>query len=255
MADLVIEASGVGYGYAGGVEALRDVSLRVGAGESVGIVGASGAGKSTLLALVAGVHTPNRGRLVVGGVVSAHDTLPALRAISGLVFQNPDDQLFMQTVRDDVAFGPLNMGLSDTEVAERVSTALADVGAGHLSDRPPHFLSGGEKRAVSIATVLAMNPAILLLDEPSSGLDPVLRRGLIRLIPSLRGTRIVASHDLDLVLEVCDRVLILDGGMVAADGQCREVLSDGELLAAHRLELPLGLQACPRCGRESASRA
>jgi len=171
-----------------------------------------------------------------------------VRRSLGLVFQDPDDQLFMPTVEDDVAFGPRQLGLPEPEVELRVADALGRVGATHLRRRPPHRLSGGEKRAAAIAAVLAMGPSVLVLDEPSSNLDPASRRALIAQLCAFEHTKIVASHDLDLVLDVCRRVLVLSGGKVVADGPSHEVLSDDELLAAARLERPLRLQACPRCG-------
>ncbi len=173
--------------------------------------------------------------------------MPSLRQRVGLVFQNPDDQLFTPTVREDVAFGPRNQGLSAHEVVRRVDATLTAVNANHLSDRPPFRLSGGEKRIVSIATVLAMSPEILVLDEPSAGLDPGSRRSMIHLLNTLDHTRITASHDLDLVLETCQRVIVMHQGRIAADGPCRDILLDASLLTHCGLELPLSAQGCPRC--------
>jgi cobalt/nickel transport system ATP-binding protein len=164
------------------------------------------------------------------------------------VFQDPDDQLFMPTVEDDVAFGPTNLGLPQEEVRARVEGALERVGAVHLRARPPHRLSGGEKRAVAIATVLAMSPDILVMDEPSAGLDPASRRALIAQLLRFEHTKIVASHDLDLVYEVCRRTIVLEAGAVAADGPTEEILGRRDVLARARLEPPLRLQGCPRCG-------
>jgi cobalt/nickel transport system ATP-binding protein len=243
----VIEADGLGFGYPGGPLVLKELSLSIAEGERVGIVGANGVGKSTLLLLLAGVMTPHSGRLAVRGAESKANSLDAIRRSAGLVFQNPDDMLFMPTVRADVAFGPSSRGLDDRAVDERVRAALAAAGASHLAHRPPWGLSGGEKRAVSIAAVLALEPSILLLDEPSSGLDPGSRRALIELVPTLPGTLVIASHDLDLVLDLCDRVIVLGGGRVTCDGPAAAVLRDRTLLAANRLELPLRLQACPVC--------
>jgi cobalt/nickel transport system ATP-binding protein len=246
VSELPIRASELTFGYTAGTPVLRGLTFSVGAGERVGIVGANGAGKSTLLLLLAGVMPPKEGMLAVHGVVSSRESLPAIRRHAGLVFQSPEDMLFMPTVAADVAFGPEHQGLGREEVRERVRRALSATGAAELAGRPPWSLSGGEKRAVSVAAALAMEPSILLLDEPSSGLDPASRRELIRLIPTLPGTVIVASHDLDLVLDVCTRVMVLGGGRVRADGAAADILRDGSLLAANRLELPLRLQTCPR---------
>ena len=169
-----------------------------------------------------------------------------------MVFQNPDDQLFMPTVFDDVAFGPCNLGLSGMDVEQRVVTALERVGAGHLRDKPPYHLSGGEKKRVAIATVLSMSPDILVMDEPTSGLDPFARRQLIGLIKDFHHTRIITSHDLDMVYEVCARTIILKQGVVAADGPTRDLFKDGDLLKECRLEKPLSLQGCLECGQNKA---
>jgi cobalt/nickel transport system ATP-binding protein len=166
----------------------------------------------------------------------------------GMVFQNPDDQLFMSTVYDDVAFGPLNLGLPVKEVDTRVRRALEIVDVLHLKDRPPHRLSGGQKRRVAIATVLSMSPDILVMDEPSAGLDPHARRQLIALLGTFAHTKIIASHDLDMVLDLCERTIILHKGMVKADGPTLEIFQDDALLTESRLERPLRLQGCPICG-------
>jgi cobalt/nickel transport system ATP-binding protein len=247
VAEPAILAEGISFAYVAGTNVLQNVSVTIQPGERVGVVGANGAGKSTLLLLFGGAVPPQAGRLMVHGVESSRGSLADIRRHTGLVFQSPEDMLFMPTVRADVAFGPEHRGLAPREVEERVRSALAAAGASELGSRPPWGLSGGEKRAVSIATVLALEPPILLLDEPSSGLDPVSRRDLIRLIPTLPGTLLVATHDLDLVLDVCDRVIVLRSGQMTADDAARRVLCDRELLAANRLELPLRLQGCPVC--------
>jgi cobalt/nickel transport system ATP-binding protein len=236
------------FRYADGTPALRGITFTLRHGESLGLVGGNGAGKSTLLLHLAGVLFPERGTVRVGDWPVTPATLPQVRRSLGMVFQDPDDQLFMPTVEDDVGFGPANLGLPPEEVRMRVESALGRVGAAHLRARPPHRLSGGEKRAVSIATVLAMSPDILVMDEPSSGLDPASRRGLIAQLQEFEHTKIVASHDLDMVYEVCRRTIVLEGGTVAADGPTAEVLARREVLARARLEPPLRLQGCPRCG-------
>jgi len=243
------------FTYPDGTPALRDISFAIGRGESVGIIGANGAGKSTLLLHLVGCLSATAGELTIRGTRVQRDTVDAIRRSVGLVFQNPDDQLFMPTVRDDVAFGPRNQGLAEAEVANRVRDALAAVGATGLIDRPPYRLSGGEKRAVSIAGVLAMSPEILVLDEPTAGLDPRARRQVIGLLNRLDHTRIVASHDLDLILDVCQRVILFRQGTVAADGGCAAVFGQPELLAECGLEPPLSLQGCPVCRGASPGRS
>jgi cobalt/nickel transport system ATP-binding protein len=236
------------FAYPDGTPALDGISFTLHHGESVGLVGGNGAGKSTLLLHLAGVLRPASGEVRVGDWPVTPGTLRQVRRSLGLVFQDPDDQLFMPTVEDDVAFGPRQLGLPEPEVAARVTDALDRVGAAHLRNRPSHRLSGGEKRAAAIAAVLAMGPSVLVLDEPSSNLDPAARRTLIRQLRAFEHTKIIASHDLDLVLDVCRRVLVLSGGTLLADGPSEEVLADDALLARARLERPLRLQACPRCG-------
>ena len=238
MSDQAIEARDVSFIYPGGTEALRGVSFRISRGEAVGIIGCNGAGKSTLLLHLNGYLTPTRGEVRVGDVPLTRQTVAMARRAVGLVFQDSDDQLFMASVFEDVAFGPLNLGLSDDEVERRVADALDRVGMAHLRDRPPYHLSAGEKRAVAIATVLAMEPDILVMDEPSSNLDPRARRRLIDLLRSFGHTLIIATHDLELVVEVCSRVMVLDGGTLVADGPPRDILNDEPLMIAHGLERP-----------------
>ncbi len=253
MSHHLVAMQDVHYRYADGTPALRGVSFTLHHGESLGLVGANGAGKSTVLLHLAGVLTPERGGVRVGDWPVTPATLARVRRSLGMVFQDPDDQLFMPTVEDDVAFGPANLGLPADEVRSRVESALDRVGALQLRGRPPHRLSGGEKRAVAIATVLAMSPDILVMDEPSSGLDPASRRALIDQLRRFEHTKIVASHDLDLVYEVCRRTIVLEAGTIAADGPTEEVLARRELLARARLEPPLRLQGCPRCGAGPAT--
>jgi cobalt/nickel transport system ATP-binding protein len=239
----------LGFSYPDGTRALDGVSFEVGHGEAIAVVGANGAGKSTLLMHLNGLLSPGEGEVRIGGTPVTKSTLAEIRRTVGMVFQDPDDQLFMPSVFEDVAFGPMNLGLPADDVATRVDEALRRVGAAHLKERPPYRLSGGEKRAVAIATVLAMEPSMLVMDEPSSGLDPRARRRLIELLASFEHTRIVATHDLDLAATLCERTIVMSAGRVTADGPTREVFSDDELLEASGLERPLGMQTCPVCGK------
>jgi cobalt/nickel transport system ATP-binding protein len=238
MSHHIVEARNVIYTYPDGTEALKGVSFRISHGEAVALVGSNGAGKSTLLLHLNGYLTPVQGDVVIGDTVVKPETAALARRAVGLVFQDPDDQLFMPTVAEDVAFGPLNAGLPPEQVEQRVTQALERVGMTHVRERPPYHLSAGEKRAVAIATVLAMSPDILVMDEPSANLDPRARRRLIELLHSFEHTRIIATHDLEMVVEVCSRVIVLDGGKVVADGPVREVLNNEALMQAHGLERP-----------------
>jgi len=253
MNQPLIEVRDLTHAYPDGTEALRGVFLHIRAGESVAVVGANGAGKSTLLLHLNGSLIPQHGTVRIGDFQVAKTALPNIRRTVGMVFQDPDDQLFMPTVAEDVAFGPLNLKLPPEEVERRVVSALDQVGAGHLRDRPPYKLSGGEKRLAAIATVLAMAPAILVMDEPSSSLDPCARRTLIELLAGFRHTKIIATHDLDLVLDLCPRTIVLREGRVMAAGPTGDIFADDRLLTASRLEPPLRLQACPACGRSGKS--
>jgi cobalt/nickel transport system ATP-binding protein len=237
-----IEVRDLCFAYPDGTEALKGISFRVGRGEAVALAGANGSGKSTLLLHLVGVLTPSRGEVRIGGTLLTRATAGAARRRAGIVFQDPDDQLFMPTVAEDVAFGPLNAGLPAGEVERRVAAALARVGMEHLRERPPWRLSAGEKRAVAIAAVLAMAPELLVMDEPSSGLDPRGRRRLIRFLQADARTRIVATHDLEMAAEVCTRVIVLDAGAVAADGAPQAILGDEALMLAHGLERPPSLR-------------
>jgi len=242
MSHHIVEVAGLSYTYQDGTEALKSVAFRIEHGAAVAIVGSNGAGKSTLLLHLNGYLHPTGGRIRIGDVMLTRETVAEARRAVGMVFQNPDDQLFMPTVAEDVAFGPLNAGLPPDEVGRRVTAALDRVGMGHVRDRPPYRISAGEKRAVAIATVLAMFPDILVMDEPSSHLDPRSRRRLIELLKSFEHTRIIATHDLELVVEVCSRVIIMDSGRVVADGQMTELLNDESLMLAHGLERPHSLR-------------
>jgi cobalt/nickel transport system ATP-binding protein len=233
--------AGVGFAYPDGSPALDGVDLEVAAGERVALLGPNGAGKTTLALHLNGILRAQRGRVTVAGTVLTDRTLPEIRRRVGLVFQDPDDQLFMPTVREDVAFGPGNLGLRDAALRARVEEALTAVGCGHLGDRAPHHLSGGERRRIAVATVLAMRPDVLVLDEPTSNLDPASRRELVTVLAALPVTQLVVTHDLPLALELCPRAVIVDGGRVVADGPTPALLSDPVGLARHRLELPFGL--------------
>ncbi len=253
MSGVRVEARGLSFAYPDGAPVLDDVSFEVAPGECVGLVGPNGAGKSTLLLLLVGILNPSRGEIIVGDEELTARSLKSVRRRLGFAFQDPDDQLFMSTVEADVAFGPRNMGLSEEEVAVRIKSALETVGIAHLADRPPFRLSGGEKRAAAIATVLAMGPDALILDEPTSSLDPRARRRLLELLSRLPHTRIVATHDIDFAYEVCDRVIVLSGGRVCAEGPSAAILGDADLMERAGLEVARALVPCPRCGSRSAA--
>ena len=242
MSHHIIEFKDVSFRYPDGTEALRGINFRITHGESVGVVGANGAGKSTLLQHMNGYLMPTSGTLTIGDLPLTKRTRQEIRKKVGIVFQNPDDQLFMPTVFDDVAFGPLNLGLDEASVHERVHKALAMVHGLDLTDKPPHHLSAGQKSAVAIAAVMAMEPDILAMDEPAANLDPRSRRSLITLLKTFKHSKLVASHDLDLILDVCERCIVIGNGTVIADGPSAEILTDRDLLEENNLELPLSLQ-------------
>ena len=242
MTDVAVEVSSLTYAYPDGQAALRGVSFSLQTGRTVGLIGGNGAGKSTLLLHLNGVLQGCSGEVQVHGLTVNASHLIEVRRQVGMVFQDADDQLFMSTVGEDVAFGPRNMGLSGAEVQHRVTLALATVGASHLASRAPYRLSGGEKRAVAIAGVLAMTPRVIVMDEPSAGLDPAARRRLIQLLKGLEHTQLIATHDLDLVQEVCSRVLVMREGLIEADGTPETIFADAELLVRCHLELPLSRQ-------------
>ena len=248
MSHHIVEAVDLHFTYPDGTVGLDGVSFRISHGESVAVVGENGAGKSTLLLHLNGYLVPGQGVVRIGDYTLTSKNLAAVRRSVGMVFQNPDDQLFMPTVFDDVAFGPLNLGLSDNEVEFKVSQALETVGAQHLRKRPPYKLSQGEKRAVSIATVLAMSPDILVMDEPTSSLDPMSRSRLIGLLKTFRHTKIIATHDLDMAMDLCERVIVLHKGRITADGLTSELFQNENLLHGSSLEKPLRMQKCPVCG-------
>lgn len=248
MSHHIVEVKNLRHVYPDGTVALDEVSFRITHGESVAIIGANGAGKSTLLQHLNGYLAATSGDIRIGDTPLTRATLADIRRTVGMVFQDPDDQLFMPTVFDDVAFGPLNQGLPEEDVERRVTNALELVGAGHLKRKPPYHLSSGEKRRAAIATVLAMSPDILVMDEPTSGLDPFARRQLMALLKDFRHTKIFTSHDLDMVLELCERTIVLHEGVVRADGPTREIFGNDTLLAGCCLEKPLSMQNCPACG-------
>ena len=247
MTHHIVEVHDLEYTYPDGTPALLGVSFRVAHGESMAIVGANGAGKSTLLLHLNGYLAPTGGTIQIGDFPLTKETLKLVRRTVGMVFQDPDDQLFMPTVYDDVAFGPLNLGLTAQDVDTRVANALATVGAGHLKNRPPYKLSGGEKRAVSIATVLSMSPDILVMDEPTANLDPKARRQLIELLKTFKHTKIIATHDLDMVIDLCERTIVMHNGRVTADGPTMDIFQNDVLLEESHLEKPLRIQGCPVC--------
>jgi cobalt/nickel transport system ATP-binding protein len=234
-----IHATGLRFTYPNGVTGLDGIDLRVGHGERVAVIGPNGAGKTTLMLHLNALLT-GTGSLEVAGLRVGHDDVRDLRARVGLVFQDPDDQLFMPTVREDVAFGPLNRGCSKIEVEERIREALAAVRMTEHAGRAPHQLSLGQRRRVAIATVLAMRPSLLVLDEPSANLDPRTRRELIELLYEVDRTMLIVTHDLPLAASLCERAVILSGGRIVADGPCLDILADEDLLARNDLELPEG---------------
>lgn len=240
MSIPVLDIQGLAFAYPDGHQALFGVDLHVHRGERVALLGPNGAGKTTLVLHLNGILEAGAGSATVSGLPVVRENHLEIRRRVGIVFQDPDDQLFMPTVRDDVAFGPANLGLRGEELEARIDAALTAVGMAQFADRAPHHLSYGQRRRVAIATVLAMEPEILVLDEPSSNLDPTSRRELGELIQSLDVTVLMVTHDLAFALQLCERSVILSDGVVAADGVTRDILGDGELLAAHRLELPWG---------------
>ncbi len=237
-----LAVKGLAYAYPDGHQALFGVDLTISTGERVALLGPNGAGKTTLVLHLNGILRGGVGSVEVAGmpVTDNRADLLEIRRRVGIVFQDPDDQLFMPTVRDDVAFGPANLGVTGDALDERVREALDMVGMGAYADRPPHHLSYGQRRRVAVATVLAMRPEILVLDEPSSNLDPAARRELADILLGLDLTILMVTHDLPYALELCPRSVILSDGVIVADGPTRELLCDDGLMRAHRLELPYG---------------
>jgi cobalt/nickel transport system ATP-binding protein len=236
-----VHATGLTYRYPNGHAALHGIDLHIAHGERVAVLGPNGAGKTTLMLHLNGLMSGS-GALEVAGIDVGPRTLADLRTRVGLVFQDPDDQLFMPTVEEDVAFGPLNMKLERDEARARVAEALSAVRMEHAAERAPYQLSMGERRRVAIATVLAMRPSLLVLDEPSANLDPRARRELLDVLERVDRTMLVTTHDLPLAAELCERAVILAGGRIVADAGCHEILADENLLRAHDLELPAGFE-------------
>ena len=242
----------VHYRYPNGYEALCGVSFCITHGEKVALVGANGAGKSTLLLHTNGLLIPSQGEVVMGGIKLTRRTLPLVRQSVGLVFQDSDNQLFMPTVEEDVAFGPSNMRLEPEEIRRRVTEALDAVGALHLRGASPFRLSGGQKKRVAIATVLSMEPSVLVMDEPTSNLDPRARRQIIDLIRRFGHTTLIATHDMEMVLDLCDRTIVMKQGRIVADGSTRHVFGDLALLEECGLEQPCELRMKRALTREYA---
>ena len=236
----MIEFSHVSFAYEPGKEVIRDLSFRMEDGESVGLIGANGAGKSTLMKLLLGL-LQGEGEITADGIRLEKKTLAEVRRKIGFVLQNSDNQMFMPTVYDDMMFAPMNYGMTREEAEKKVDEVLARLELGALRNRYNHKLSGGEKKMAAIAAVLAMEPETVLMDEPTSGLDPYNRRLIIRTVRGMKETKLIASHDLDMILDCCGRVILLSEGRIAADGRAEDVLRDKALLEANHLELPLSL--------------
>ena len=237
----MIEFRNVRFSYENTAEVIKDMSFVIEDGESVGLIGANGAGKSTIMKLLLGLVF-GEGSILIDGIEVKKDTLPDIRRKLGFVLQNSDNQMFMPTVFEDMMFAPLNYGMSREEAEARVDQILGRMGLGFLKNRYNHKISGGEKRMAAIATVLAMDPEAILMDEPTSALDPYNRRIVINMIRELPQTKIITSHDLDMIMDTCSRVILIADGRVAADGPAEVILRDKELLEANHLELPLRLQ-------------
>lgn len=240
MTAPAVRVSGLRYAYPGGHEALGGIDLEIAAGERVALLGPNGAGKTTLMLHLNGVLTALQGSVEIGGTTLSRNTVRDIRRRVGLVFQDPDDQLFMPTLAQDVAFGPANFGVRGAELEARVARALEAVSMTELAGRSPAHMSGGQRRRAALATVLACEPEVLVLDEPSANLDPVARRELAETLSALDATMVIVTHDLPYAAQLCQRAIVMDHGVIVADGPTADVLSDAELLAAHRLELPWG---------------
>lgn len=242
MTTPALEIRSLAHSYPDGTRALLGVDLVVQPGERVALLGPNGAGKSTLIAHTNGVLMPQEGSVAVDGTVLDDATVRDIRARVGLVFQDPDDQLFMTTVYDDVAFGPLNMGLPREEVDRRVHDALHAVGLADVASKPGMHLSFGQKKRIALATVLSMQPSVLVLDEPTSNLDPRAERQMVELLEGLDVTMLVATHDMDLAWRLCRRAVVIEGGRVVADGPAEQVMADETLMLRHGLDLPVSVR-------------
>ena len=242
MSHIHIDVENVSFGYEKGQEILSRISFHAAETDSIGIIGANGVGKSTLLKLLVGLYLNYEGSIRVEEIPVEKSTLSQIRSKIGYVFQDSESQLFMTTVYEDIAFAPRNYGLPETEVERRVDRALRMTGTTHLKDKQNYKMSGGEKKLVSIATILSMTPDIILMDEPSIALDPRNRRNLIRILNSFEHLKVIASHDLDLILDTCKRTILMADGRIICDGPTYEILTNRELLESNGLELPLGMQ-------------
>ncbi len=238
MSVPTIAVTGLSFHHPDGTRALDGIDLHIHPGERVALLGPNGAGKTTLVLHMNGIHLPQTGEVSVSGLRLDRDTAPEIRRRVGVVFQDPDDQLFMPTVAADVAFGPQNLGIEGDDLEHRVQAAMEAVDVADLAQRPPNHLSFGQKRRVAIAGVLAMEPEIVAFDEPTSGLDPASRRELITILENLDITQFIATHDLPFAYELCPRAMVIDAGRIVADAATPDVLADEDLLRAHRLELP-----------------
>ena len=237
----MIEFRNVSFSYDKERQVLKGVSFCISEGESVGLIGANGAGKSTIMKLLLGLLEPTDGSVLVKGTPVSKSSLAEVRRTLGFVLQDSDDQMFMPKVADDMMFAPLNYGVPREEAEARVDEVLARLGIQDLKERYNHRISGGEKRMAAIATILVMQPEAILMDEPTSALDPFNRRMIINTVKDLKQTKLIASHDLDMILDTCSRVILLSGGEIAADGPADAILRDRALLEANRMELPLSL--------------
>lgn len=237
MREKAVSINSLSYAYPDGAQALKGISLDIFRGECLGLIGPNGAGKTTLMLHLNGIFLSenNNGIVTIMGRKVGKENVKAIRKDVGIVFQDPDDQLFMPTVLDDIAFGPINLGYDKAEVKQRVTQALAGVGMEGFEERVPHHLSIGQKRRISIATVLSMSPEVLVLDEPSASLDPRGKWGLIKTVRELSMTKIIASHDMELIKALCERTVILDDGQIVADDLTENILSNMPLLRAHGL--------------------
>lgn len=246
MSHIHIDVEKVSFGYERGKEILKDISFHASEKDSIGLVGANGVGKSTLLKLLVGLNIDFSGSIRVEEIPVEQKTISLVREKIGYVFQDSDSQLFMSTAMDDIAFAPRNYGFSEKEVENRVQKALEMTGITHLKDKHIYKMSGGEKKLVSIATILSMTPDIILMDEPSIALDPKNRRNLIHILNSFEHLKIIASHDLDMILDTCKRTILMRDGKIVCDGPTEEILTNKTLLEENSLELPLCMQGFPR---------